>query len=85
MVVEVLECGADGKGGERPEGALYIGVDAGDDLVRGAVARRKRRFDLGQPLVPVGYVVVERGGGVGEHGAVAGEQGGQLGLVGEPP
>ena len=85
MVVEVLECGADGESGEGPEGAVYVGVDPGDDLVRGAVACLEGGLYLGQTLVAMGYVVIERGCGVAEQGAVPGEERCQLSLVGELP
>ena len=82
---EVLECGADGKSGVRPESPVHVVVDAGDDLVRGAVAFAERGLYLSQPVAAMGDVVAKGGRGVAEHGAVPGEQSRQLSPVGKPP
>src|SRR5215469_8544456 len=60
LVLQVVELSPHRPGGEGPEGTVHVGIDAGDDLGRCTVTRVERGGDLGQPLLAMGYVVVER-------------------------
>src|SRR4051795_3631665 len=87
---QVVQLGADGELGGRPEDRVDIGVHDLDDpardalvvegyaVARGGVERAKGAADLVEPLLPVGDVVVEhREGGV-DHRPVAGPDRGDL-------
>lgn len=71
MLLQVVHLRPNRQLRRRPQGAVHVGVDMGDDLGRGPEAVLHRRLHLGEPVGAVGEVELDGALGVLQDRAVA--------------